>query len=311
MGHFLAIPINGTMAVGSDVFLAFVLLAGIFELVRISGPYFSGRLVRVPVLPVHSAFHLATFLLVSFSAWVALSSLWGFHPSYAMTKGLAFAALSFSALAILRSGADWGRAADAWLCGTLLCLVVTWLGVFVGSDILQTHVTNGGWSIGSVPLPRLSGPFPNHNMFGDYLVVSGAILWARWDTVRDLLGRGAVAAVWLLAVTLFMTVSTAWLGAGVLVAAIGLLTTRQRDGLVVVQRKRPTPVILLVVGVVVFTMTAAGLLLPMSVDIAGFSITGSGIRPSIWSSALEAFKETPVGGVGRALTWPPRPTPSM
>jgi O-antigen ligase len=57
-------------------------------------------------------------------------------------------------------------------------------------------------------------------------------------------------------------------------------------------------VILLVVGVVVFTMTAAGLLLPMSVDIAGFSITGSGIRPSIWSSALEAFKETPVGGVG-------------
>jgi len=45
-------------------------------------------------------------------------------------------------------------------------------------------------------------------------------------------------------------------------------------------------------------MTLAGLLLPMGVDFAGLTITGSGIRPSIWASALEAFKEAPIGGVG-------------
>ena len=45
-------------------------------------------------------------------------------------------------------------------------------------------------------------------------------------------------------------------------------------------------------------MTLGGLLLPMGVDVAGLSIRGSGIRPAIWASALEAFKGAPIGGVG-------------
>ena len=107
-----------------------------------------------------------------------------------------------------------------------------------------------------------------------------------------------MAAAWLLAGTLFLTFSSAWLGAGVLLIAMGLLTMRQRDGGVSVQRNRPSPVILVVVGVVLFTMTLAGLVLPMEVDVAGLSITGSGIRPQIWASALEAFRSAPVGGIG-------------
>ena len=51
-------------------------------------------------------------------------------------------------------------------------------------------------------------------------------------------------------------------------------------------------------GVVLFTMTLAGLLVPMGVDVAGLSISGSGIRPTILVSALETFKEAPIGGVG-------------
>ena len=168
----------------------------------------------------------------------------------------------------------------------------------MGPDALQTRLLYSGGSIRGLPLPRVSGPFPHPNMFGDFLVVSGAILWARWDALREEWGRGAVAAAWLLAGTLVMTVSSAWLGAGVLLTALGLLTMRQRDGRLSVQLKRPVPVIFVITGVILFTMTLAGLLVPMAVDVAGLSITGNGIRPTIWLSALEAFKEAPIAGVG-------------
>jgi len=296
--HFLAIPVNGTMAAGSDVFLALVLLAGLIEICRMSVPFFAGRVEKLELLPGRSTFHLAVLFLMAFSGWVALGALWSFYPTYAATKGLAFAALTMGALAIVWCGAGWGRAADAWLLGTTICVVVTWFGVLLGPDALQTSVLFGGGSIRGLPMPRVSGPFPHPNMFGDYLVVSGALLWARWNAVRTRWGWGAVAAAWLLAATLFMTVSSAWLGAGVLLTAMGLLTMRQRDGRLSVQLKRPGPVIFVVTGVILFTMTLAGLVLPMGVDVAGFSITGSGIRPVIWASTLEAFKEAPIGGMG-------------
>ena len=185
---------------------------------------------------------------MSFSVWVALGSIWASQPSYAISKGFAFAALSMGALAILWCGAGWGRAADAWLLGTAICLVVTWIGVLLGPDALQARLLYDGGSIRGLPVPRVSGPFPHPNMFGDYLVVSGAILWERRSALRERWGRGAVAAAWLLAATLVTTVSSAWLGAGVLLTAIGLLTMRQRDRLFAIQWKRPGPVIFVVHG---------------------------------------------------------------
>ncbi len=280
VGHLFAMPVNGTLARGSDVFLALVLLAGILDLGRASGPYFTGG-ERFPMLPGRRAFHIAALFMMAFSAWVALGALWGFNPTYAVTKGLAFAALGMGALAIVWCGAAWGKAADAWLLGTLICLVVTWVGVLLGSDGLQTRLLYDGGSVRGLPVPRVSGPFPHPNMFGDFLVVSGAILWARWETLRERWGWGAIATVWLVAGTLVMTVSSAWLGAGVLLTAMGLLNMRQRDGRLLVQSQRPVPVIFVVAGVILFTMTLAGLLIPMSVEVAGLSITGSGIRPTI------------------------------
>ena len=298
VGHLVAIPVNGMMAAGSDVFLALVLLAGIIELGRVSGPYLTRKVEKVPLLSGHGAFHMAAFFMMTFSAWVAFGAMWGRDPTYAITKGLAFAALSMGALAIVWCGAGWGRAADAWLLGTMICLVVTWFAVLLGPEALQSRVFYGGGSIRGLPMPRLSGPFPHPNMFGDYLVVSGAILWARWRALRDVWGRGAVAAAWLLAGTLLMTVSSAWLGAGVLLTAIGLHTMRQRHKRLAIQWKRPGPIVLVVTGVILFTITLTGLLLPMGVDVAGLSIRGSALRPTIWASALEAFKEAPIGGVG-------------
>ena len=298
VGHLVALPVAGTTVTGSDVFLALVLLSGLIELGRMSGPYLSGRVERLPLLRGQAAFHIAVLFLMAFSLWVALGSTWSSYPRYAIAKGWVFAALGLGALAILWCGARWGRAADAWLLGTLICLFVTWFGVLLGPDALQARVLYGGGSIRGLPVLRVSGPFPHPNMFGDYLVVSGAILWARWSVLRDVLGRGAVAAAWLLAGTLLMTVSSAWLGAGVLLTGMGLLTMRQRDGRLAIEKKRPSPFIFLVTGITLFTMTLGGLLLPMGVDVAGLSITGSGIRPSIWASALETFQEAPIGGVG-------------
>ena len=298
VGHLVAIPVNGTMAAGSDVFLALVLLAGIIELARVSGTYVTRKVERVPLLSGHGAFHMSTFFMMAFAVWVALSASWSPNPTYAVTKGLAFAALSMGALAIVWCGANWGRAADAWLLGTTICLVVTWLGVLLGPEALQTRMVYGGGSIRGLPILRVSGPFPHPNMFGDYLVVSSAILWVRWRALRDVWGWGAVAVAWLLAGTLLMTVSSAWLGAGALLTAIGLLTMRQRGRRLSFRKNRPGPFLLVVTGVILFTMTLWGLVLPMGVDVAGLSVTASGIRPAIWSSALEAFKEAPIGGVG-------------
>ena len=89
VGHLVVIPLNGTMATGSDVFLALVLLAGLIELGRMSGPYLAGRVEKLPLLPGRSAFHMAALFLMSFSVWVVLGATWGSYPSYAMTKGVA------------------------------------------------------------------------------------------------------------------------------------------------------------------------------------------------------------------------------
>ena len=310
VGHLVAIPLNGTIVRGSDVFLALVLLAGLIELGRLRGPYVPERVEELPLLPGRSAFHMAVLFFMFFSVWVALGSTWGSYPIYAMTKGLAFAALGLGALAILWCGARWDRVADAWLWGTAICLIVTWFGVLLGPDSLHTRVLYDGGSIRGLPVPRVSGPFPHPNMFGDYLVVSGAILWARWNAVRERWGRGAVAAAWLLAGTLLLTVSSAWLGAGVLLTAIGLLTMRQRDGRLAIHWKRSGPVIFVVAGIILFTMTLGGLLLPMGVDVAGLSIRGSGIRPAIWASALKHSRGHPSGAWAPVHFWRWRPTRS-
>ena len=95
-------------------------------------------------------------------------------------------------------------------------------------------------------------------MFKDYLVVSGAILWERRSALRERWGRGAVEAASLVAATLLTTVSSAWLGADVLLTAIGLLTMRQRDRPFTSQWKRPGPVIFVVTGIILFTMNSGG-----------------------------------------------------
>ena len=298
IGQLLRFPVNGTVVTASDWFLGVVILAGVVELSRMSGHYLRNHGGDLPLLPGMGTFHFAAPLFMAFSAWVALGVVWGAYPDYAAAKGLTFAALALGALAILHGGADWGRVADAWILGTVLCLCVTWVGALVGPEVVRSQVIFGSESIRGPPVPRMSGPFVYPNVFGEYLVVSAALLWARWTGVRRKWGRGASVVAWVLAVTLLLTSSSAWLAAGVLMISFGLLTIRRRQGRPTLDRKRPAPFLFLFGGVVLFTVTLAGLVVPLGVDIAGLSIAGSGLRPIIWASAWDAVKDALIGGVG-------------
>ena len=297
VGHFFVLPVFGAMATLSDVFLGIVLLAWFAELKRMIPHYLAQRKDEVPLLPAYRAFHAVALLFIGFSGWVVVGGLWSFHGGYAVAKGVAYLALALGAFAIVWCGAEWHKAADAWLLGTALCVVVTWLLALVPSPLRESVLQRGG-GIQGLPVPRLSGPFLHPTMFGDYLVVSGAILWARWSSVRQNLGVWAWIGTALLAMTVFLTVSSAWIGAGALLAVIGLLTMRRRGGRVTLHRKRPAPVILVISGVALFTLSFMWVLLPMGLEVGGLSVSVSGIRPAIWSSAWEAVLDSPLAGVG-------------
>lgn len=231
-------------------------------------------------------------MLVGFGVWVMASRLWGPHPAYATAKGLGLTALALGAVAVATSGLGWRRAVDAWLLGTGLALGVTLvLGVLAPAP-LRERVFVGGLGVAGLPFPRPSGPFVHPNLFGDYLVVSGILLWARFV---ELSGRGRVAGAALVAAlvaALGATVSTAWIGAGVAAASVGWVLVREG---------RPGPGWALgVAGVGVAGVTTAFVLFPLNVTALGMEIATNGIRPAIWASSLEAFRTSPWVGVGAA-----------
>ncbi len=123
VGHLYSVSVFGAMATLSDFFLGIILLAGFAELDRMIPHYRARRKEQTPLLPAHRAFHAAAFLFMAFSGWVALGGLWGFHPGYAVTKGVAYMALGLGALAIVWCGAEWNKAADAsssgWSAGRI------------------------------------------------------------------------------------------------------------------------------------------------------------------------------------------------
>ena len=123
-----------------------------------------------------------------FSTWVGLGALWSFYPAYATTKGLAFAALSLGALAILWCGAEWGRAGRCLALGN--CPMP---GREMGGRPLGSRSTPDAPALWRRVDSRASGTarvgtLPSSEHVRRLLVVSGGILFARWRTVRDVWG---------------------------------------------------------------------------------------------------------------------------
>ena len=299
LGHLVTFWVWGARATLADPALLLVLAVALFELVRL-GPAALRHPSPLPPPRMTVVFHAVALLLVGFGVWAAATSIWSATPEYAQAKGAAYLALALGAVAILWCGADWRKAADAWLLGTLLSLLVLWIPTFVGPDVLSTRVIHMGYVVGGFPVPRVQGPFFHPNMFGDYLVVSGALLWARWDDLRYDWTWLPLAGAFLLVVTLVLTASTAWLGAGVLLAMMGVaqISGSRKDG----AHLEALPAALITAGVLLFAITLMVVLLPLNISVGDAHLVTGGFRPRIWESVLQVGAGSPLAGIG-ASPW--------
>lgn len=295
VGHLWGTQISGASANFADVFLLMLLSVAAVEFLRIGSR--SLRAGVVDLLRGVQVFHLAAVLLCFFALYVALGSAWAPDARHAQLKGGAYFAMALGAVSILWSGAEFGKAADAWLVGAVLALAILWIPLLVGSESLRESVILAGGGVQGLPFPRLRGPFPHPNLFGDYLLVSGALLWARWPDRAGPRRWASMIGAGVLFLTLVMTASSAWVGAGVLLIALGLSQMRQRGG-GPLKFKRPQPVAISLVGVVLFVATLWGLVAHVDMTVGGVAITTDGVRPAIWVSTLETIREAPLAGVG-------------
>ena len=299
LGHLVTFWVWGARATLADPVLLMVLAVALFELGRL-GPAVLRHPSPLPPPRMTVVFHAVALLLVGFGVWAAASAVWGVNPEYAQAKGAAYLALALGAVAILWCGADWRKAVDAWLLGTLLSLLVLWIPAFLGPELLSTRVIHMGIVVGGLPIPRVQGPFFHPNMFGDYLVVSAALLWARWDDLRHDWTWLPLAGAFLLVVTLGLTVSTAWLGAGVLLAMMGLaqISGSREAG----SHLKALPAALVSAGVLLFVTTLMVVLLPVNIELGGVRLITGGFRSGLWEAVLPVIAASPLAGVG-ASPW--------
>jgi hypothetical protein len=231
--------------------------------------------------------------LLAYAAWVALSGWWGHHPAYAAVKGGGAAALTVLVVVIARQGRPrLSAVADAWLAGAAVAVVVIGGCLVLGPGTRGLVLYRGGASV--LGLPRVSGTFHHPNLFGEWVLASGLLLWARWPAWRTSGSpvwrrHGAVPLAAALGVLLAFTASTAWAGAGL---AVLLLPLR---GMAPVRRR-----LLRVAGLLLLVGTLVGAVVPLEVGASGAVLTTSGVRPAVWESAADAVTEAPIVGVGAA-----------
>lgn len=338
LGSFLVIPVGDIGATGSDLLLGLVLVMGGvtwfrspgFRATTLRGLAGGWRAIR-PIGSRRGADDVAASLLLlgAFSVWVASSAAWGSHPEHALATGVGYAALTGGAAVVVWSGIEWDRALSAWLLGTLLTVGVSLALVGVaavaggggGPAWAERALYEGGSLGGSLPgLPgrRLRGPFLHPDGLGDYLVVSGALLWAGWPLgsgIRPGSRHGEAAnggATWkgkwsgkwtsrllalLLVVALVLSLSSAWAAAGILLLLLG----RRLSARAGATSMSLVGLLLRGAGAVVAATAFAALVFPLRLGGWGDGqIVTSGIRPRIWEVAFRAFRSSPVRGVGAA-----------
>lgn len=287
LGHLVLLPVQGATATLTDVVLLALLAAGALALL---GSALSPE--ASPFRPLDGDVKIGLGLLAAFGAWTALSAIWGYHGEYAVAKGFGLVALSAGALLIASSGVSLRRLLDAWIIGAVAALLVTVAVALVGSHGMKARLLYDGGLIGGLPFVRLNGPFIHPNMMGEYLVVTGALFWARSPGLKRESHRLWVALTTLFVVSLVLTASTAWVAAGV--ALVVLAGSRRFGG------SAPVRALVGAGGLALAAATLVGVATQLSVDVAGLRITTGGIRPEIWSDALAAVRESPLLGVGAA-----------
>lgn len=293
--HLLWVPVAGAVATAADVALGLVVLVWAVELVGPGGngggvlPALRGE--DVPGLPGRRVL-LALGLLAAYGVWVGLSGLWGFHAGYAVAKGVGTVALAAAAAAVATSGLPVGRAVDAWLGGVAVALATTLVLAVAGPDILQSRVLYTGGGVQGLPFPRPSGPLLHPNMLGDLLVVSCLLAWGRWPSLGDRGRRWVGALAVAMVVTLALSVSAAWLPAGIAAGWIARADRKAGRG------SRARSASLRLGGTVLAGVTLAGLVVPLRLDLGFVEVATAAVRPDIWAGAVEAVLTAPLLGVG-------------
>jgi len=290
LGHLVVLPLAGANATATDIALAGLLVIAALEVLRVRT---RGRAVGAllgPWAPALDTFNLAILCLLAYSLWVLLGTIWSPAPAYAMAKGGATAALVLGALCVRWSGLSLRKAMDAWLVGATIAIAATVLLVLLGPEHLRGYPLYYGGGVEGLPIPRYQGPFLHPNMLGDYLVVSGVLLWARWPDLARRARWLAVALGVLLGVSLLFTFSTAWLGAGLALLLLG--RTAQRGAMVWCGAGAR------ILGAAILAVTLAGIVFPLRIDAFGIEIVTNGIRPHIWASAAQAYLDSPLVGIG-------------
>lgn len=297
MGSWFAVPVAGAAVTPGDVLVVAMAAVGVVIAGRriASGPARPGAL---------GPEEWALLLAVGFGVWACASALWSTDPRYALVKGAGYGALALAAAGVAGSGLGWGRAVDAWLAGTGVMVLVTGVLAVVGPEAAVERIVQGAAGPGEGSVARLRGPFRRPAELGDYLVISAVLLWVRWPTWRTGEGGGtrrwvrAVAAVGSLALVaaLTLTLSTAWLAAGVLLLLWGRRTTPSDSG---ASPAAWIPSLALRGGGAAITAVAmAALVYPLRIEWAGLRLSSSGLRPDIWADAAGALQVAPIRGVG-------------
>ncbi len=287
IAHIVTFLVGGAVANGGDVVIALLVASALVWRLL-----WRGRSRRQRERPAASGDRLVTghlpfVLLFGFGCYAAISSAWSPTPEFALWKGVGYLGLAVAAWVVARAGGPWGGLADVWLVGTGLVLFVA-TALLVGSLLsglpaLGDRVLYRAGGISGLPFPRVRGPFLHPNLFGEYLLVSGILLWGRWEQLPPRRRRAAITLAAGIGLGLFATVSSAWWAAAVMLAAWA------------VSRKRW--LIAALAG-----MAAAGTLFAMLYRIEVLSgvhvIATDGLRPRFWGSAWEAFRRAPLFGSG-------------
>jgi O-antigen ligase len=295
VGHLFLLPTGGAAATGADAAALVLLSVWVVELVARPSARERLRVGRggAPTPGRGTGMHTAGLLvLLALGLWVGLSGAWGYHRGYAAAKGAGMVSLALVALALSSGGLAWRGATRAWLAGTALALALTALVVVAGPAGASELVLHSGGGVQGLPFERVSGPFLHPSMMGDYLVVSGILLWGLWPELRGsertwagLLG-GAVV------VSALLTASTALVGGGLFLVWVGRSV---RGGL-----DSSRGWVLRVAGGAVAAVSLAFVLFPLRVDSMGLDLVNGAIRPRIWASSVDAFVASPILGVGAA-----------
>ncbi len=306
LSHLATFSVAGAMANASDLLLAGLVGMGLWSALR-DGSKGAWSFSAAQALPY--------LVLALFGLWAALSGLWGYHPGFAAAKGGAYVALGLGAWVVARSGIPWERVADAWLVGATLAL--TWLyaawvaGMLGWAPVATERALYFAGAVHGLPFPRPRGPFLHPNLLGDFLVVTAALLWARWPVLREQIPGAARAGALLLALTLFLTFGSAWVGAGILMVFWAVRTVRERGPDTGIQGIpwRAAAGVAGALGLLMAGGTLLGMLVPLELRTGPLSITTDGLRARIWASATQAVLEAPLLGVGAAPflaeTWGP------